>query len=167
MNLWILRYSFINHNFHHSTITIKQKIIINQLVTELLWGHFLLKNSYSNEKRQIPRDPAEKGRIPRWIPRLKFRGKSKFRGSARNSAVRGKLGPNNNSCIWLNYIGDSANLNQVCWCGKCSHAVTCHMERHGRITTSTRWFARHGSTSIVQRNVRNKSTKSWFPVGSL
>ena len=47
--------SFIIHQFHHSTITIKQKIIINKLVTELLWGHFLWKNSCSNEKRQIPR----------------------------------------------------------------------------------------------------------------
>src|SRR6218665_479434 len=34
--LRILHYSFINHHFHHSTITIKQKIIINKLVTELL-----------------------------------------------------------------------------------------------------------------------------------
>jgi len=33
----------INHQFHHSTITIKKKIIINKLVTELIWGHFLWK----------------------------------------------------------------------------------------------------------------------------
>ena len=129
MNLWILHYSFINHRFHHSTITIKQKIIINKLVTvvaigaphrlhtydnracsiiskfsvitfsndpvnpsafvskvvwinedltwlvtELFWGHFLWKNSCSNEKRQIPRDPAGKRRIPRLNSAAQFRG---------------------------------------------------------------------------------------------
>ena len=90
MNLWILHYSFINHHFHHSTITIKQKITINKLVTELLWGHFLWKNSCSNEKRQIPRKKDEfRGQLPRLnsavkthIPRLgaKFRGPRKTVG---------------------------------------------------------------------------------------
>src|SRR6218665_1382989 len=70
MNLCILHCSFINHHFHHSTITIKQKIIINKLVTELL----LRKNSCSNEKRQIPRNSAVKE---------EFRGKP----AAQNSAV--------------------------------------------------------------------------------
>ena len=33
-------------------------------------------------------------KIPRLIPRLKYRGKPKFRGSARKSAARGKnVGP--------------------------------------------------------------------------
>jgi len=76
MNLWILHYSFINHHFNHSTITIKEKIIINKFVTELLWGHFLWQNSCSNEKRQIPRNCAVKIRIPRWNPRLKYREKN-------------------------------------------------------------------------------------------
>src|SRR6218665_2774772 len=35
MNLLILHCSFINHHFHHSTITIKQNIIRNKIVTEL------------------------------------------------------------------------------------------------------------------------------------
>jgi len=43
----------------------KQKIIINKLVTELLWGHFLWKNSCSNEKRQFLRHSVAKRRIPR------------------------------------------------------------------------------------------------------
>ena len=86
MNLWILHYSFINHQFHHSTITIKEKIIINKLVTELLWGHFLWKNSCSNEKRQIPR---QKDEFHVKIPRLN--SAAKFCGSARNSAGRWKL----------------------------------------------------------------------------
>ena len=83
----INRYSFINHHFHHSTITIKQKIIINKLVTELLWGHFLLKIvvQMKNVKfRGIPRKKDEfRGKIP-WQ-------KPKFRGLARNSAGHGKL----------------------------------------------------------------------------
>ena len=76
MNLWILHYSFINHHFHCSTITIKQKIIINKLVTELLWGHFLWKNSCSNEKRQITRHSAAKRRIPRPNSMAQFHGKN-------------------------------------------------------------------------------------------
>ena len=45
MNLWILHYSLIrpNHRFHQSTMTIKPKINENELVSELLWGHFLWK----------------------------------------------------------------------------------------------------------------------------
>ena len=84
MNLWILHYSFINHHFHHSTITIKQKIIINKLVTELLWGHFLWKNSCSNEKTS---NSAAKRRIPR----LKFRGKNP--NSAAFRGPRKTVGP--------------------------------------------------------------------------
>ena len=85
MNLWILHNSFINHQFYHSTITIKQKIIINKLVTELLWGHFLWKNSCSNEKCQIPRQKDEfRGNSAAQIPRQKPK-------ITRNSAGRGKL----------------------------------------------------------------------------
>ena len=85
MNLWILHYSFINHQFHHSTITIKQKIIINKLVglTELLWGHFLWKNSCSNEKRQ--NSAGKKRLIPRWNFAAQFRWKHK------NSAARHEI----------------------------------------------------------------------------
>ena len=85
MNLWILHYSFINHQFHHSTITIKQKIIINKLVTELLWGHFLWKNICLNEKRQIPRKNTNSA--------VKFRSSNSAAKTQipRHSAGRGKL----------------------------------------------------------------------------
>ena len=59
MNLWILHYSLINHQ---SISTIKPKINVSKLVTELhvLWGQFLRKKlfewktSNSAEKRRIP-----------------------------------------------------------------------------------------------------------------
>ena len=93
MNLWILHYSLINHHFHKSTSPIKPKINVNKLVTELLWGHFLWKNSCSNEKRQIPRQKDEFGGKFRGI---KFRG-SKIRGrnpySAAFRGTRKTVGP--------------------------------------------------------------------------
>jgi len=115
MNLWTLHYSFINHHFHHSTITIKQKIIINKLVTELLLGHFLWKNSCSNEKRQIPRTSAGKktnsavnsaAQIPRKKP--------KFRGLARNSAARRKtVGPTHNYCSQITSLGKTTSTHSL------------------------------------------------------
>jgi len=76
---WILHYSFINHQFYHSTITIKQKIIINKLVTELLWGHFLWKNCCSNKNVKFRSKKTNSAdQIPREKP--KFRGSRKTVG---------------------------------------------------------------------------------------
>ena len=84
MNLWILHYSFINHHFHHSTITIKQKIIINKLVTELhvLWGHFLWKIAVRMKNVKFRCIPRKKDEFRGKNPRIKFRGKKP------NSAAR-------------------------------------------------------------------------------
>src|SRR6218665_3410543 len=98
MNLRILHYSFINHQFHHSTITIKQKNHHKQTCNRATLRSFSVKNSCSNEKRQIPWNSAVKRRIPK-------RRNPKCRGLARKFHGSRKL--------WALVISSFRNIIEV------------------------------------------------------
>jgi len=61
-NLWIFHYSLNNFHFHQPTITIKPKINVYKLITELLWGYFLPKKLFerktSNSAGKMPNSAA-------------------------------------------------------------------------------------------------------------
>src|SRR6218665_31087 len=85
MNLLILHYSFINHQFHHSTITIKQKIIINKLVRELLEVIFCEKIVVQMKNVKIPRKKDKfRGKKPNSAgKKTKYRGFSRYAENCR------------------------------------------------------------------------------------
>src|SRR6218665_1973404 len=92
MNLRILHYSFINHHFHHSTITIKQKIIINKLVTDRYFEVIFCEKIVVRMKNVKFRGFTAKKTNSAAIPRLKFRGENPNSAvRLENSAGRGKL----------------------------------------------------------------------------
>src|SRR6218665_94428 len=71
MNLRILHYSFINHQFHHSTITIKQKNHHKQTCNRATLRSFSVKKIVVRMKNYKPRKRRNRGKTSE-IPRPKI-----------------------------------------------------------------------------------------------